>query len=81
MFHIYFFQLSGVTQYVDLSVLYGSDEWAAPFLRKHIGGLMLEDISYKVPIAPVTHEATPVCIIPSKEHICLVAGNSYALTI
>lgn len=71
------FQLSTVTHYLDLSMVYGSDDQLAARLRAGIGGRMNVEIRYNKEWPPAAINKTDSCTIRSPEESCYQAGKLY----
>ncbi|XP_053597981.1 peroxidase [Microplitis demolitor] len=71
-------QITLVTQFLDLSVLYGSSESQARNLRKFQGGKMRTQIrrqrEWLPPANPVN--VTGQCVIETQNHVCYDAGDN-----
>ncbi|XP_070507823.1 peroxidase-like [Chironomus tepperi] len=68
-------QISSVTTYLDLSVIYGNSEELANFLRKKEGGLfrMVETDGHEYPL----HDPNPTvhCRVHPPQDLCYIAGD------
>lgn len=67
--------MTRVTQFLDLSLVYGSAETMALGLRTGIKGKMLTDIRNGKEWLPHHPNASTVCNIDSPNDVCYLAGN------
>ncbi|XP_066589731.1 peroxidase-like isoform X2 [Prorops nasuta] len=71
-------QLNIITHYLDLSLVYGSDDQTAASLRAGIGGRLIVDYRDHREWPPAAPNKTTLCDVVSEEETCYLTGDSRA---
>ncbi|XP_035725197.1 peroxidase-like [Vespa mandarinia] len=69
-------QLTTVTHYLDLSIVYGSNDQVANSLRANIAGRMRVDIRSNREWPPAATNKSNTCNLSSPDEVCYLSGDS-----